>query len=96
MLLSAIKSVVSAIIPQIAQKSLSGLGPSHHNFSMWSGDIHYSKNVKNAKIHFKHNFSEFLKISVKLYNLLYWMSPDHILKLVGWPQASIRKSTIAY
>ena len=26
---------------------------------------------------------KFSKISAKLYNLLYWMSPDHILKLVG-------------
>ena len=38
------------------------------NFSMWSGDIQYSKlynlaeislNFKSAKIHFKHHFSEF-------------------------------------
>ena len=29
------------------------------------------------------------KISAKLYNLLYWMSPDHIL---GWPQARLELS----
>ena len=32
---------------------------------------------------------KFSKISAKLYSLLYWMSPDHILKLVGWPQARL-------
>ena len=40
------------------------------------------------------NFGNF-EISAKLYNLLYilnWMSPDHILKLVGWPQARLLNS----
>ena len=38
---------------------------------------------------FKMNFDTFeiSKISAKLYDLLYRMFPDHILKLVGWPQA---------
>ena len=43
-------------------------------------------------IHFKHEFFHFFKfskISAKLYNLLYRMFPDHILKLVGWPQARL-------
>ena len=48
--------------------------------------VQFSRNIllnfKSVKIHFYHHFSEF-------WRLLYWMSPDHILKLVGWPQARL-------
>ena len=51
---------------------------------------------KLTKMMFKINFGtlKFSKISAKLYNLLYWMSPDHILKLVGWPQARLASYSI--
>ena len=66
---------------------------------MWSGDIQYSRNLANkyqkkncvSKLYIILALLKFSKISSKLYNLLYWMSPDHILKLVGWPQARLSK-----